>query len=81
VRVGESPIKEVAHERGKPNKMFRKILMPLTATLSGETVLDAALALARKVNANIRAMFILPNPHTAPAYIPYVVLAAEVNAR
>jgi nucleotide-binding universal stress UspA family protein len=59
--------------------MFRKILVPLTATLSGETLLDAALALARKVNANIRAMFILPNPNTALAYIPDVVLAAGVT--
>jgi nucleotide-binding universal stress UspA family protein len=74
-----SPINEVAHERGKPNKMLRKILVPLTATLLAETVLDAGLALARRVNANIRAMFILPNPHSALAYLPDAVLAAGVT--
>jgi hypothetical protein len=59
--------------------MLRTILVPLTATLSAETVLDAALALAKRVNANIRAMFISPNPHSALAYLPDVVLAAGLT--
>jgi len=59
--------------------MVRTILVPLTAGLAGEPVLDAAFALARRVNGHIRAMFILPNPHTALAYIPDVVLAAGVT--
>ena len=59
--------------------MVRTILVPLTAGLAGEPVLDAAFALARRVNGHIRAMFILPNPHTALAYVPDVVLAAGVT--
>jgi len=59
--------------------MVRTILVPLTAGLAGEPVLDTAFALARRVNGHIRAMFILPNPHTALAYVPDVVLAAGVT--
>ena len=59
--------------------MIRTILVPLTAGLAGEPVLDTAFALARRVNGHIRAMFILPNPHTALAYVPDVVLAAGVT--
>ena len=60
-------------------KMFCTILVPLATTLSAETLLDTALALARRVNANIRALFILPNPHSALAYLPDVVLAAGLT--
>src|SRR3974390_3520240 len=59
--------------------MIRTILVPLTAELSGEPLLDAALVLARRMNAHIRALFILPNPDAALAYIPDVVLAAGVT--
>ena len=59
--------------------MMRTILVPLTAGMAGEPVLDTALALARRVDGHIRAMFILPNPHTAFAYLPDVVLAAGVT--
>jgi hypothetical protein len=61
------------------NEMIRTMLVPLTAGLAGEPVLDAALTLAKRVNANIRATFILPNPHTALAYIPDMVLAAGMT--
>jgi nucleotide-binding universal stress UspA family protein len=59
--------------------MLRTILVPLTAGLAGEAVLDTALALARRVNANIRALFILPNPHSVLAYLPDAVLAAGMT--
>jgi Universal stress protein family len=59
--------------------MIRTILVPLTAELSGELLLDAALVLARRVNSHIRALFILPNPDAALAYLPDVVLAAGVT--
>jgi nucleotide-binding universal stress UspA family protein len=53
--------------------------VPLTAELSGEPLLNAALVLARRVNAHIRALFIFPNPHAVLAYLPDVVLAAGVT--
>ena len=59
--------------------MIRTILVPLTAEVSGATLLDAALVLARRVNSHIRALFILPNPDAALAYIPDLVLAAGVT--
>ena len=48
--------------------MIRTILVPLTAELSGETLLETALVLAKRVNAHIRALFILPDPDAALAY-------------
>jgi nucleotide-binding universal stress UspA family protein len=59
--------------------MFRKILVPLTAALPAETLLNAALVLARRVNAHIRAMFIIPNPHSALAYLPDEFFAAGLT--
>jgi nucleotide-binding universal stress UspA family protein len=59
--------------------MLRTILVPLTAGLASDPVLDAALVLARRLNSHIRALFILPNPHSAFAYLPDVVLAAGVT--
>ena len=59
--------------------MIRTILVPLTAGLAGEPVLDAALALARRVNGHIRALFILPDPHAVLAFLPDVILAAGVT--
>src|SRR6516164_5870082 len=56
--------------------MMRTILVPLTAGLEGEPVLDAALALARRLNGHIRALFILPDPHAVLAFLPDVILAA-----
>jgi nucleotide-binding universal stress UspA family protein len=59
--------------------MIRTILVPLTAELSGEPLLDAALVLARRLNSHIRALSILPNPDAALAYLPEVILAAGVT--
>ena len=53
--------------------MIRTILVPLTAGLAGEPVLDAALILARRVNGHIRALFILPDPHAVLAFLPDVI--------
>ena len=60
--------------------MIRTILVPLTAEVSGATLfLDAALVLARRVNSHIRALFILPDPDAAVAYLPVVILATGVT--
>jgi nucleotide-binding universal stress UspA family protein len=59
--------------------MIRTILVPLTAEVSGATLLNAALVLARRVNSHIRALFILPDPDAALAYLPDVILAAGVT--
>jgi nucleotide-binding universal stress UspA family protein len=59
--------------------MIRTILVPLTAGLAGQPVLDAALVLARRVKGHIRALFVLPDPHAVLAFLPDVVLAAGVT--
>ena len=59
--------------------MIRTILVPLTAELSSETLLDAALLVAKRLNSHIRVLFIQPNPDTAFAYLPDVILAAGVT--
>jgi nucleotide-binding universal stress UspA family protein len=59
--------------------MIRTILVPLTKELSRETLLDAALLVAKRLNSHIRVLFIQPNPVTAFAYLPDVILAAGVT--
>jgi hypothetical protein len=59
--------------------MIRTILVPLTTELSSEPLLDAALLVAKRLNGHIRALSILPNPDTAFAYLPDVILAAGVT--
>lgn len=61
--------------------MIRTILVPLTAEMPGEALLDAALVLARKVNAHIRALFMLPDPDAALANISDVILAAGLTRK
>jgi len=63
----------------KAKQMIRTILVPLTAALPSERLLDAALTLGKRVNAHIRALFILPNSDAALRYIPEVILAAGVT--
>jgi hypothetical protein len=63
----------------RPTEMIRTIFVPLAAELSSEALLDAALTVAKRVNSHIRALFILPNPDTALAYLPDVILAAGVT--
>src|SRR6516164_8491840 len=60
-------------------KMIRTILVPLTTELSSEAFLDAALLVAKRLNSHIRVLFIQPNPDTAFAYLPDVILAAGVT--
>ena len=59
--------------------MIRSILVPLTTELPSEALLDAALLVAKRLNAHIRALFVQPNPATAFAYLPDVILAAGVT--
>jgi nucleotide-binding universal stress UspA family protein len=61
------------------DQMMRRILVPLAAGLAAEPVLDIALALARRVNGHVRAMFISPDPRAVLAFLPDVVLAAGVT--
>jgi hypothetical protein len=64
---------------GRSIKMIRTILVPLTTELSSEAFLDAALLVAKRLNSHIRVLFIQPNPDTAFAYLPDVILAAGVT--
>jgi nucleotide-binding universal stress UspA family protein len=59
--------------------MIRTILVPLTSELLSEALLDAAVLVAKRLNGHIRALLIQPNPNTAFAYLPDVVLAAGVT--
>jgi nucleotide-binding universal stress UspA family protein len=59
--------------------MIRTILVPLTTELPSDALLDAALLVAKRLNGHIRALFIQPNPDTALAYLPDVILAAGVT--
>ena len=59
--------------------MIRTILVPLTTELSSEALLDAALLVAKRLDSHIRVLFIQPNPDTAFAYLPDVILAAGVT--
>jgi hypothetical protein len=44
--------------------MMRTILVPLAQGLAGEPALQAALAVAKRMNSHIRAMFVRPEPET-----------------
>src|ERR1700756_3236217 len=59
--------------------MIRTILVPLTTELLSDALLGAALLVAKRLNGHIRALFIQPNPDTALAYLPDVILAAGVT--
>jgi hypothetical protein len=59
--------------------MIRTILVPLTTELPSEPLLDAALSVAKRLNGHIRALLLQPNPDTAFAYLPDVILATGVT--
>jgi nucleotide-binding universal stress UspA family protein len=59
--------------------MIRTILVPLTTELRSETILDAALLVAKQLNGHVRALLIQPNPDAAFAYLPDVILAVGVT--
>jgi nucleotide-binding universal stress UspA family protein len=59
--------------------MIRTILVPLATELPNEALLDAALIAAKRLDAHIRALFVQPDPATAFAYVPDVILAAGVS--
>jgi nucleotide-binding universal stress UspA family protein len=59
--------------------MLRTILLPLADGLSDEILLDAALLVAQRTEAHIRAMFIRPEPDSALATLPEVITAAGVT--
>jgi nucleotide-binding universal stress UspA family protein len=50
--------------------MMRTILVPLAQGLAGEPALQAALAVAKRMNSHIRAMFVRPEPETLMSYLP-----------
>lgn len=55
--------------------MMRTILVPLTHGLAGEPALDAALALAKRLNSHVRAMYVRPDPDIAILSVPEPMLA------
>jgi nucleotide-binding universal stress UspA family protein len=48
--------------------MIRTIFVPITLELPNETLLDAALLFAEKLDAHIRAVFIRPDPNAIPVF-------------
>jgi nucleotide-binding universal stress UspA family protein len=56
--------------------MTISILMPFAAELPTSKVFDATLWLARAFNARVKAGYIRPDPDTAAAWIPEVIVAA-----
>jgi hypothetical protein len=50
--------------------MIRTILTPLTAELSCDALLDAALSVAKQLKSHIRVLFIQPSPDAAFACLP-----------
>jgi nucleotide-binding universal stress UspA family protein len=50
--------------------MMRTFLVPLAPALASEPALDAALALARRLNSHIQAVFVRPDPALALSYFP-----------
>jgi len=59
--------------------VIRNILVPLITRLPSEALLEAAPSMAKRLDGHIRALYILPNPDTAFAYLPDVFLAACVT--
>lgn len=57
--------------------MIRTILVPMAGQSSTEPLLDAALAAARIIDADIRALFIQPDPATALGYMAEISLAGR----
>lgn len=54
--------------------MMRNLLVPLAPDLSSAPALDAALSLAKRLNAHIRAVFVRPDPALALSYFPSVMV-------
>lgn len=59
--------------------MMRTLFVPLAPRLAGDPPLDAALALARRMNSHIRAVFVRPDPRLALSYFPSVMLTANME--
>ena len=59
--------------------MIRTVFVPLAEALSSSLLLDAALLVAKRTQAHIRAMYIRPEPEAALADIPDIVIAAGVT--
>ena len=59
--------------------MMRTLLVPLAPGLASEPALDAALSLARRINAHIRAVFVRPDPLSALYYLPPAMVTADTQ--
>lgn len=55
--------------------MKRTILVPITGNIRAEPLLDAALSAARVIDADLRMLFIQPDPATAAGYMAEMPLA------
>lgn len=59
--------------------MMRTILVPLAEGIETEPALDAGLALAKRLKAHIRALFIRPDPRLAMSYLPEAFAATGLS--
>ena len=59
--------------------MMRTILVPLAQDLAAEPALEAAFAVAKRMNSHIRGMFVRPDLNVASRYVPDMIAAAGVT--
>ena len=59
--------------------MMRTLLVPLAPGLAGEPALDAALSLAKRIHAHIRAVFVRSDPLSALYYLPPAMATADTQ--
>lgn len=59
--------------------MMRTLLVPLAPGLASEPALDAALSLARRIHAHIRAVFVRPAPLSTLYYLPPAMATADTQ--
>jgi nucleotide-binding universal stress UspA family protein len=59
--------------------MMRTLLVPLAPSLAEEPALDAALSLAKRINAHIRAVFVRPDPLLVLSYFPPGMVTADTQ--
>lgn len=59
--------------------MMRTILVPLAPGLASQPALDAALAIAKRMNSHIRALYVRPDPDAAIGYFPEIAATAKID--
>lgn len=59
--------------------MMRNLFVPLAPGLAGGPALDAALAVAKRMNSHIRAVFVRPDPALSLSYFPAVMVTENTR--